>query len=365
MTVRRERTAHGVAATGVAGPAGPGVVAVTGGATGLGRALLERLAARSDLAGLVGVDVRPGLVDGVVWRTADVRDPLLAERLAGADVVVHLATSYDAGQDAVERRALNVRGTAQVLDAALAAGVRRVVLTTSADVHGARPDNPVPLPDDAPLHREPDESTLTGDHVEVERLASHAARAGLDVAVLRPATLVGGPLGPAYDGQLLAQLSGTRLLATRGHEPLWQLCHTDDLVAALELAAAGEVAGPLAVACTGWLEQSRVEVLSGQRRLELPPAVALSTVERLHRYGVAASSRRELDRVLAPLVVHPQRLLDAGWSPSWTNEEALLAHLAGRGPDGRAGAVGAAAGAVALLSTAALVRAARRKRRRR
>lgn len=376
MTVRRERTAarprarrpateRSAAGAGVVGAAGVGVVAVTGAGRGLGRAVLERLAGRDDLGALVGVDVQPRNVDGVVWRTCDVRDPLLAGRLPGVDVVVHLATSYDVAQEAEERRALNVRGTAQLLDAALAAGVRRVVLTTSVAVHGARPDNAVPLPEDAPLHAEPDDVTLAGDHVEVERLAAHAVRSGLEVTVLRPATLVGGPLGPAYDGSLLRQLAGTRLLATRGHEPLWQLCHTDDLVTALGLAAVGAVSGGVAVSCTGWLEQGRVELLAGRRRLELPPAVALSTAERLHRYGVATTSRRELDHVLAPLVVHPGRLLDAGWTPSWTNEEALLAHLASRGPDGRAGTVGAAAGAAALVGTAAVVRAVRRKRRRR
>lgn len=342
------------------------VVAVTGAAAGLGRALLERLAARGDLDGLVGLDSRPGRVDGVVWRTADVRDPVLAERLAGVDVVVHLATSYDTAEEAGPRRALNVRGTAQALEAARAVGARRVVLTTSADVYGARPGDPVPLPEDSPLHAEPDEETLAGDHVEVERLAAHAVRTGLDVTVLRPATLVGGPLGPAYDGQQLRQLAGSRLLATRGLEPLWQLCHTDDLVTALELAAVGAVTGGVAVACEGALEQHRVEALTGRRRLELPPAVALSTADRLHKYGVVTSSPREVRHVLAPLVVSPDALRAAGWAPAWTNEEALLAHLAGRGPDGRAGAVGAAAGAVgALVGTAALVRAARRKRRRR
>ncbi len=354
VTVRRQRT-----------PGAP-VVAVTGAASGLGRAVLGRLARRDDVAGLVGVDVEPVTVDGAVWRVCDVRDPLLAGRLERVDVVVHLATSYDVGEDAGARRALNVRGTASVLEAARSAGVRRVVLATSADVYGALPGNAVPLPADTPVRAVPDDVTLTGDHVEVERLAEHAVRTGLDVVVLRPATLVGGPLGPAYDGQQLRQLAGTRLLATRGHEPLWQLCHVDDLADALVLAALGRVDGGQPVASPGWLEQGRVEELTGKRRLELPPAVALSTAERLHRYGVLHSSRRELDQVLAPLVVRPQALLDAGWEPAWTNEAALTAHLASRGPDSRAGAVGAAAGAAAaLVTTAALVRAARRKKRRR
>lgn len=338
------------------------VVAVTGAATGLGRALVERLAERVDLAGLVGVDTVPGRVDGVVWRTCDVRDPALATRLSGASTVVHLATSYDVTLSAAARRAVNVRGTQQLLQAAHAAGVRRVVLCTSADVYGVREDNPVPLPDAAPLGAAPDEETLTGDHVEVERLAAHATRTGLDVTVLRPATLVG--LGASYDGQLLRQLSAPRLLAVRGVEPLWQLCHVDDLVSALELAATGVVGGGLGVACEGALPQVVVEELTGRRRLELPAAVAFSTAERLHRAGVTSSSPRELDHLIGPLVLGCDGLLAAGWRPAWTNEDALAAYLASRSGDSARGTAVTAAGAtVALLGTAALVRQARRRRR--
>jgi nucleoside-diphosphate-sugar epimerase len=144
--------------------------------------------------------------------------------------------------------------------------VRRVVLVTSADVLRARPGQ-VPVPERAPL-RALDDGSLVAQWLEVERLADHARRTGLDVVVLRPAALVG--LGPQDDGQLLRSLRSPRLLAVRGVEPLWQLCHADDLVAALVLAASTRLRGPCAVACDGWLPQWRVEQLAGRSRLELP-----------------------------------------------------------------------------------------------
>jgi nucleoside-diphosphate-sugar epimerase len=337
-------------------------VAVTGAGGGLGSALVQQLARRDDLGGLIGIDPVPVSTDGVTWRAGDVRDRLLAERLAGATTVVHLATTYDVGLEGDVRRAVNVRGTAALLEAARTAGVVRVVLVTSAEVYGAVPGMPVPLPDGAPLRAEPD-GGLLGDHVEVERLADHATRTGLELTVLRPATLVGGALGAAYDGMMLRQLSSPRLLAVRGIEPLWQLCHTDDLVAALELAAVGAVSGPVTVGCDGYLPQSVVEELAGKRRLALPAGVAVSTAERLHRLGVTTGSPRELDHLQAPLVVGSDRLRAAGWAPVWTNEAALLAHLAGRTGDSRAAAYTAAGATVALLGTAALVRQTRRRRR--
>lgn len=341
-------------------PAAAPVVAVTGAASGLGRMLVERLADRDDLGGLVGLDTTAARLDGVVWRAVEVRDPLLASRLDGVTTVVHLATSYDGAAEPRSRRAHNVRGTELLLAAARTAGVARVVLTTSAAVYGPRPGDPVPLPEDAPLLALPDDS-LVGDHVEVERLA--AVRGGPAVTVLRPATLVGGRLGPAYDATLLRQLSSSRLLAVRGTEPLWQLCHVDDLVSALELAACGVVTGGVTVGCDGWLAQSEVEAIAGLRRMELPASVAISTAERLHRLRISSGSPRELDHLLAPLVVPSTALRAVGWEPQWTNEAALRSHLAARTGDGRTGAYTAAGATVALVGTAALVRAARRRRR--
>ena len=50
-----------------------------------------------------------------------------------------------------------------------------MILVTSAMVYGARPDNPVPLPESAPLRADPDGS-VAGICLEIEHLA--AARPG-------------------------------------------------------------------------------------------------------------------------------------------------------------------------------------------
>lgn len=340
-------------------------MAVTGASTGLGRALVERLAARPETPELIGLDRTAAPVPGVAWRPADVLAGDLVEHLAGVRTVVHLALSYDGQADPDRRREHTVRGTAALLGAARKAGVLRVVLVSSLDVHASPlPGSALPVAEDLPMRASPD-SPLTADLLEVERLADHATRTGLEVLVLRPAALVGG-VDAGLDGAQLRSLTGPRLLAVRGVEPLWQLCHVEDLLSALELAALSDLTGAAAVASSGWLTQREVEQATGFRRVELPAAVALSTAERLHRAGLTTGSPAELDRLVAPLVVETRRLSEAGWSPSWTAADALAAHLALRGTGtGRVGTYTAAgAGAtVALVGTAALVRAARRRRR--
>jgi len=344
------------------------LIAVTGAATGLGHAFAVRLAAAPDLARVLALDrVRP-VVPGSRSREIDVRDPGLADPLTGADAVVHLALDLGSGGDRDALHSLNVRGTATVLTAAAAAGVRRVVLVTSAMVYGARADNPVPLPEDAPLRAEP-ESSVLGDLLEMERLAQQAARVhpGLRVTVLRPATLV----GPEADGPLTRYLHAPRLLAIKGARPRWQFCHVEDLMSALEYAALGRVSGIVTVGSTGWIEQEDVELITGTHRLELPSTVAFGTAERLHRLGITAAPASELQFIVHPCVIDSARLRAAGWQPIHSNEAALRAHVALAGPGGSriagrvdaAAAAKAASAAAAVVGAAALVRAARRRRR--
>jgi nucleoside-diphosphate-sugar epimerase len=343
------------------------VVAVTGAAEGLGATVAELLGGTGHFRQVIGLDSTRGTADGITWRRGDVRDPRVVESLSGVDAVVHLAVSVEPGLDRTDQRDLNLRGTTVLVTAAAAAGVKRVVLITSAMVYGALADNPVPLPDDAPLRAQPEPSPL-GDLLEIERMAERLPRAhpGLEVVVLRPALLVGDGV-PAPAGGLL---DAPRLLMVRGARPHWQFCHVEDLTAAVDLAARGEVSGPATVASDGWLSQDDVERITGSRRLELPSTMAFGTAERLHRIGLSGGPPSELSYLVHPWAVCSERLRAAGWTARYGNEEALTAYVESRSalPRARIGrgvavGAGAAAGAtVAIVGTAALVRRARRKK---
>ncbi|MFZ0002943.1 MAG: hypothetical protein WAK76_25895, partial [Trebonia sp.] len=99
-SVRRERSTA---------PAPP-VVAVTGAARGVGQALAVQLAESPLIDRVVAIDDHRGDAARVTWRVADVRDPTLAARLAGVDVVVHADMDTSAVTEPRQRRALNVRG---------------------------------------------------------------------------------------------------------------------------------------------------------------------------------------------------------------------------------------------------------------
>ncbi len=351
-------------------PEGDGpVVAITGAARGLGHALAVKLAASERVRRVIAIDDHRGEATGVTWRVVNVRDPALAGRLAEVDVLVHTDLDLTPESDRSARRAFNVRGVQTVLTSAAAGRVGRVILVTSAMVYGASPDNPVPLPETAPLATDLDGSVV-GDLLEIEDLARRAPRTnpGTLITVARPAALV----GPGVDTFVTRHFEAPRLLTIKSSTPSWQFCHTDDLVSALELAVAGEITGSFAVGCDGWLEQDQVEELSGLHRVELPAGLTFGTAQRLHRVGITPAPATDLRYVVYPWVVDCAALRAAGWRPAYDNEAALRVLLAqraghhavvGRRLAGKEATIAASGATVAVIGTAAIVRRARRRHR--
>jgi nucleoside-diphosphate-sugar epimerase len=370
------------------------VIAVTGAASPVGRAVLRHLLSRMGEPESKGGGLRPQQVvaidaadrtdpdrmatdraDGVLWRHADIASPEVADSLAGADVVLHLAAADDLGtvlgQPATERRVRAVRAAQAVTTAAAAVGAQRLIVVTSAMVFGARPDNPLPLPDDGSHRADPDDG-LIGDLLEVERVLERTPRVhpGLSLTVIRPAALV----GPGVDTAVTRHFEAPRLLVLRGAGTRWQFCHVDDLAAAIGTALEQGLDGWLTVGSTDSLTEQDVERLSGMRRLEVPAGLAFSTAERLHRVGVLPTPASELAFVVHPWVIGSTTLSAAGWVPAHDNESCLRVLLdevsgrrtvVGRRVDRRDAAMGAAGAAVALVGTAAILRQARSRQTRR
>lgn len=141
--------------------------------------------ARSDLRALQGLNV--GLQRG------DVLDPQSLEAaMADCTIVFHAAALFaywGHSQEIVERTA--VEGTRNVLMAAVATGIRRVVLTSSSVVFGS---NIVPTPrTEADAFDDPDASAYALGKFHQDQLAFRLAPAlGLEIVAACP-TLVVGP----------------------------------------------------------------------------------------------------------------------------------------------------------------------------
>jgi len=183
-------------------------VLVTGGAGFIGSHLVDRLLALGHDVRVLD-DLSTGKVANlaeagsrVELRVGDVRDPgTVAEAVAGVELVYHEAAVVSV-QRSVEQPAetlgVNVGGTLNVLCAARAAGVRRVVLASSAAVYGSQAEG---------AKREAD-PTLPDSPYGLEKLASeHYLRMwhalyGLETVCLRYFNVFGPRQDPSspYSG---------------------------------------------------------------------------------------------------------------------------------------------------------------------
>lgn len=220
-------------------------VLVTGAAGAVGQVLLTELAA----AGVetLASDIRKpdALPDGVGFEMLDVRggDP---ERVIGhfkPQVIVHLASIVSPSRGMTREFAhdVDVKGTRNVLQAAVKHGVRRLVVTSSGAAYGYHADNPVPLRETDPVRGNP-EFPYSDHKRQVEEMLAEAriSHPEFEQVVLR----VGTVLGAGLENQITELFHRRRLIAVRGSDSPFVFIWTVDLARIL-LRAAGE--GPAGI----------------------------------------------------------------------------------------------------------------------
>jgi nucleoside-diphosphate-sugar epimerase len=302
---------------------------VTGGNGYFGRLLVARLAARGGDVRLFDVDVTGAGDLGAEVIEGDIRDPVAVRRaVEGADVVYHNVAQVPLSRDRHELRSVNVDGTQVLLDACAAAGVGKVVHTSSSAVFGVPESNPV-LPTTVPRPQEPYGEAKLAAEWACLRAAAGGSRS-LDVTIVRPRTILGhgrlGIFGILFDW--VADGKDPVVLGDGSNR--YQFVHADDLAAACLLAAArsgpavfnvgtdrfGTMADALTHLCAHAGTGARVRRLparAAQWAMKASAAVGLSPFAPYHWLMFGRSMWFDVDHVRDAL----------GWAPRWSNDEML------------------------------------------
>jgi nucleoside-diphosphate-sugar epimerase len=315
-------------------------VVVTGATGNVGTSVLGALATAPEVESIVGLARRVPSVafPKVTWRQGDVTHDDLTGLLDGADALIHLAWIVQPNHDEHALQAVNVGGTARVLEAAAKAGVGVVVCASSFGAYSPRHDD-VPVDESWPTHGIPG-SWYSGQKAYAERLIDGFELAHPDVRVVRFRSalilkreaaaeahrLYGGPLLPralARAGVLpaVADVPGLRV----------QAVHSADVGDAYRRALVRDVRGPFNLAADPVLDSAALADVLGARRIgRIPP--------RLVRAGVAASWRMRLqptspdwvDLLGEPPVLDSGRAQrELGWAPAHTGLAALREFVEG------------------------------------
>lgn len=205
-----------------------GVVAVTGATGHVGVNLCRALVAEGREVRSVGRRALPAEAgaDGVAWVEADVRDAAaVRQALAGAEVVFHLAARISVtGDPDGSVWATNVEGTRNVVEAALAHGVRRLVHCSSVHAFDCerhaelnpppkttwkqRPLPPKALDETAAPAERPGLPVYGRSKAAADAIVRDGVARGLDAVIAAPTAVVGPlDLGPSRLGRVLAAVA--------------------------------------------------------------------------------------------------------------------------------------------------------------
>ena len=199
----------------------------------------------------------------------------IASAAQGCAVVFNCAKGT--GADPARRRATEVDGVRNVMEAARRVGARVVQVSSLAVYDLLRAGNVTEQTSDAPRGDPYSDAKLEGERLALELGAQH----GVPVVVIQP-TVVYGPYAGVHGSEILQELRTSRMILVNGGAGICNAVYVDDVVTALLLAAVSDRASGERFLVSGpehptWLEFfTSFENMLGVRR-----TVALSKAEAL------------------------------------------------------------------------------------
>ena len=304
-------------------PNGDGLtVAVTGPTGDIGRSTVRALERTREVGQIVGMARRPFDPSLNGWKRTEYRRGDVLERdsvealVAGADVVVHLAFLIFGSRE--ETREINLRGSRNVFEAAVAAGVKRLVYTSSVAAYGFHAANPDVLTEEIPTLGTRD-FYYSAQKAELEQLlAEVSAGTETDVYVFRPC-IVAGPDAPT----LIEGFTGQKVFGRRVRT-LWraldalpllgpvlpdagvpfQLVHHDDVANAVRAAVLGRgTPGTYNLASDDSIRVSDIAHALGWRSVPVPPAAVHALGEVASRTPLLPAEAGWLDALRKPVLM--------------------------------------------------------------
>jgi UDP-glucose 4-epimerase len=321
----------------------PLAVAVTGPTGEIGKPLMSELEQREEIATLLGMARRPfdPVEEGwekVSYRRGDILDRgALAALFDGVDVAVHLAFAIFGSRE--ETRKVNLEGTRNVFEAAIRAGVSRLVYASSVAAYGFHPENPQPLTEEVPA-RGSEDFYYSAQKAELEDLLDELLLgSGVEAYVFRPCIVAGPRATMLVEQTVDAVRVGDPLpLLRRGIERLplvrpvlpdpgmaFQLVHHDDVARAMVAAIAGEgPPGAYNLAGEGVVGIGDVAHALGWRSVPVPgPAVSLGSAA-ASRLTFASTKLEWTTALDTPVLMDTAKARrELGWEPWYDALETL------------------------------------------
>jgi len=312
-------------------------VLVTGAAGYLGSQLVAALAAGTRRpAHLVAMDVREvplqGRLPGVAYETADIRAPDLGAMLErhAIDTVVHLASIVTPGRNSKREfeYSVDVLGTENLLRACVAAGVTKIVVSSSGAAYGYHAGNPAWITEDAPVRGNQEFAYSWHKRLVEEMLADYRAQ----VPQLRQVVFrIGTILGETVRNQITDLFEKPRLIAIRGSDSPFVFIWDQDVVGCMLEAVYSDKAGVYNVAGDGALGLREIAARLGKRCVVMPARLLEASLALLKLLGLTQYGPEQVNFLRYRPVLDNRRLKEEfGYVPQKTSAEVFEFYLAAR-----------------------------------
>jgi UDP-glucose 4-epimerase len=320
-------------------------VAVTGPTGEIGKPFIRALERQHDVTRVLGMARRPFDPQAHGWskteyRQGDVLDRAAVDALcAEADVVVHLAFIIVAGSR--ESHSINLEGSRNVFEAAVAAKAQRLVYASSVAAYGFHEENPQPLTEDVPA-RGTEAHPYSADKAAVEDVLSEVVEGSeTDAYIFRPC-IVAGPeapllinsipyvqLGDRMPGAVRALFDQVPILKPVLPDPgvPFQLVHHDDVATALRAAVLGRGApGVYNLAGPGELTMRDLAEALGYYSVPVPELAVDATAEIIARLPFMPDEASWIEAARIPVIMDTAKARkELQWRPRHDALETLRA----------------------------------------
>ncbi|MBK9572346.1 MAG: SDR family oxidoreductase [Rhodoferax sp.] len=308
-------------------------VLVTGSSGYLGSQTVAALAQRPDL-NVVALDVREpaARLAGVVYEVADIRaaevDGIVARH--APQVVVHLASIVTPAKHS--NRAfeydVDVNGTKNLLQACIAHGVRRVIVSSSGAAYGYYADNPEWLVETDAIRGNDSFAYACHKRLVEELLQDYrVSHPQLEQIVFRIGTI----LGPTVHNQITALFEKPRLIAIAGSDSPFVFIHDQDVVGAIVHGIDSSAVGIFNVAGDGKLTIHEIAQRLGKTCRVMPAGVLRAGLWLLKKLHLTQYGPEQLDFLrYRPVLLNTRLKEEFGYTPKLSSAQVFELYRASR-----------------------------------
>ena len=246
-------------------------------------------------------------------------------RRARPEALIHLGIMHDPRMPRAEAHSFNVIGTHRILETCVRHGVKKVVVLSSANVYGPRPENSNFLPEETPLMAAARYSDIS-DLVELDIYAQSFVwrHPEIETVILRPVHIIGPTVRNAPSNYLRLE----RPLTVMGFDPMVQLIHAEDVCRALALALRPGSRGVYNVAGPGEVPLSAALQELGRHPVPVPAFLLRPLLARAFRSRLVSFPPDELDHIQYLCAVDGSRAeRELGWRPAHSLRDTIRSVL--------------------------------------